>query len=72
MTLRWTDLRDGRLWTVWITLGTNPLVAFASEDDLHTVRVDFTDDLEARSNEELRRLLDRARELADEVGGRVS
>ena len=46
MTLRdWTDLRDGRHWTVWLERGSKPVLAFGSEGDVHTVVVDFTDGL---------------------------
>ena len=62
MTLRdWTDPRDGRHWKVWLAKGSNPLLAFGSEDELHTVRVDFREGLEDRSDADLQRLLDEGR-----------
>ena len=61
MTLRdWTDPRDGKQWRVWLRNGSKVL-AFGSEDELHTVVVDFTDGLEDRSDADLQRLLDEGR-----------
>ena len=58
----WTDPRDGRHWKVWLVWGSGPrLLAFGSEGDVHTVVVDFTDRVEDRSDEELKRLLDEGR-----------
>ncbi len=59
MTLReWTDPRDGRHWTVWIDRASKPVLAFASDGDVHTVVADFADGLEDRSDADLQRLLD--------------
>ena len=66
----WTDPRDDRLWDVWIANerqagGENqplkPLLAFASEAEVHTVRIDFRDGLEGQSDADLQRLLDEGR-----------
>ncbi len=57
----WTDVRDGPRWTVWIRPGVEPALAFVSKNEFCTVRVDFTDGLEDRSDTDLQRLLDEAR-----------
>ena len=62
MTLRdWTDARDGRQWTVWIRPGGDPTLALVSENEFHTVLVNFTEGLEDRSDADLQRLLDEGR-----------
>ncbi len=62
MTLRgWTDLRDGRRWTLWLEPGSKPVLAFGSEGYIYKVVVDFSEGLEDRSDRELQRLLDEGR-----------
>ena len=59
MTLReWTDPRDGRRWRIWLERRPTPVLVFGSEQDLHTVDVDFTEGLEDRSDADLQRWLD--------------
>ena len=61
MTLRdWTDPRDGRHWRVR-QYGLPPVLVFACEDEVISVLVDFTVELEDRSDAELQRLLDEGR-----------
>ncbi len=57
----WTDPEDGRHWTVWLERGSKPVLVFASEGELLSVPVDFSDGLDDRSDEDLQRLLDEAR-----------
>ena len=62
MTLRfWTDPRDGRHWKVRQT-GLPPVLVFATEEEVISVLVDFSDGLADRSDEDLQRLLDEGRE----------
>ena len=62
MVLRdWTDPRDERRWSVWIRPGGDPTLALVSDNEFHTVMVDFTDGLEDRSDADLQRLLDEGR-----------
>ncbi len=59
MTLRdWTDLRDGRRWSLRLRRGSNPVLVFSAEGEVHTAVVHFNEGLEGRSDEELQRLLD--------------
>ena len=61
MTFRdWTDPRDGRHWKVRQT-GLPPVLVFATEGEIISVPVDFSDGLEDRSDRELQRLLDEGR-----------
>ncbi len=61
MTFRdWTDPRDDREWRLRQT-GLPPVLVFASEDEVISVLVNFSDDLEEQSDEDLQRLLDEGR-----------
>ncbi len=68
MNLRfWKDPRDRRHWRVRQT-GLPSMLVFASEDDVFSVVVDFSDSLDDRSDEDLQRLLDEGRDRPKERG----
>ncbi len=72
MTLRdWTDLRDGRRWSLRLRRGSNPVLVFSAEAEVHTAVVHFNEGLEDRSDEELQRLLDEGKGARDGGGSRT-